>query len=166
MKLSIVVAMADNRVIGRDNALPWRLPADLQHFRRTTMGKPILMGRRTWESIGRPLPGRTSIVITRDPGYRAPGAIVAHSVAAALQAAAAHGDEAMVIGGAELYRQVLERTDTIYLTRIHAGFAGDTFFPELAPAEWRESERRDCEPDDRNPWRYSFIRLERVQPAA
>jgi dihydrofolate reductase len=168
MRISLVVAMAANRVIGRDNGLPWHLPADLQHFKRITMGKPILMGRRTWESIGRPLPGRTSIVISRDAGYAAPGCIVVHSIDAALQAAAECGDEAMVIGGAEFYRQVLPRADTLYLTRIHADFEGDTFFPELDDSEWREVEHSDREPDVKNPYRYSFIRLDRVrlpQPA-
>ena len=162
MRISIIVAMAANGVIGRDNGLPWHLPADLQHFKRITMGKPILMGRRTWESIGRPLPGRTSIVITRDAAYTAPGCVVVHSVEAALQAAADCADEAMVIGGAEFYRQVLPRADTLYLTRIHADFEGDTWFPELDEAEWREVERRDCEPDEKNPYRYSFIRLDRT----
>jgi dihydrofolate reductase len=164
MKISLVVAMAANRVIGRDNGLPWHLPADLQHFRRITMGKPILMGRRTWESIGRPLPGRTSIVVTRDSAYTAPGCLVVHSLDMALQAAAECGDEAMVIGGAELYRQVLPRADTLYLTQIHAGVEGDTFFPELEASEWREVDRRDCEPDEKNPCRYSFIRLDRISP--
>jgi len=166
MRISLVVAMADNRVIGRDNGLPWHLPADLQHFKRITMGKPILMGRRTWESIGRPLPGRTSIVITRDAGYAAPGCIVVHSVEAALQAAAECGDEAMVIGGAEFYAQVLPRADTLYLTRIHADFEGDTVFPELDESEWREVERSDREPDGKNPYRYSFIRLDRISPTS
>ena len=164
MRISLVVAMASNGVIGRDNGLPWHLPADLQHFKRITMGKPILMGRKTWESIGRPLPGRTSIVITRDTGYTAPGCIVVHSIEDALQAAADLSDEAMVIGGAEFYRQVLPCTDTLYLTRIHADFEGDTFFPELDASEWREVERSDCEPDEKNPCRYSFIRLDRISP--
>ena len=161
MKISIVVAMAANRVIGNNNQLPWHLPADLKHFKQTTMGKPILMGRKTWESIGRPLPGRTNIVITRDENYAAPGCLVVHSVEAAMQAAEQQ-DEVMVIGGAEFYNQVLPRTDTIYLTRIHQDFEGDTFFPELDEAEWQEVERVDCDADDRNPYAYSFIRLNRV----
>ena len=162
MKISIVVAMAANGVIGRDNHLPWHLPADLQHFKQTTMGKPILMGRKTFESIGRPLPGRTNIVITRDEDYTAEGCVVVHSIEAAMQAAGAQ-EEIMVIGGAEFYRQVLPYTDTIYLTRIHADFAGDTFFPELVDSEWREVERIDCEADASNPQRYSFVRLDRVR---
>jgi dihydrofolate reductase len=162
MKISIVVAMAANGVIGQDNQLPWRLPADLRHFKQTTMGKPILMGRKTYESIGRPLPGRTNIVITRDAGYTAEGCVVVHSIEAAMQAAASQ-DEIMVIGGAEFYRQVLPYTDTIYLTRIHEDFEGDTYFPELNAGEWREVERTDCMPDENNPYRYSFVLLERVR---
>ena len=161
MKISIVVAMAANRVIGRDNQLPWHLPADLKHFKQTTMGKPILMGRKTWESIGRPLPGRTNIVITRDENYDAPGCVVVHSIEAALQAEAQQ-DEVMVIGGAEFYRQVLPRTDRIYLTRINEDFEGDTLFPELDSSEWQEAEHVDCDADDNNPHSYSFITLDRV----
>ena len=161
MKISIVVAMAANRVIGRDNRLPWHLPADLKHFKQTTMGKPILMGRKTWESIGRPLPGRTNIVITRDENYDAPGCVVVHSIEAALQAATKQ-DEVMIIGGAEFYRQVLPRTDRIYLTLINEDFEGDTLFPELISSEWQEAGRVDCDADDNNPHSYSFITLDRV----
>ena len=160
----MVVAMDTSGVIGRDNGLPWHLPADLQHFKRTTMGKPILMGRKTYESIGRPLPGRTNIVITRDTGYRAEGCVVVNSIEAAL-AVAGNQDEIMVIGGAEFYRQVLPRTDTIYLTRIHDSFDGDTCFPELNAADWREVERSDHAADEKNPHDYSFIRLDRVRSA-
>lgn len=161
MKLSIVVAMAANNVIGRDNELPWHLPADLQHFKQTTMGRPILMGRKTYESIGRPLPGRTNIVITRDGSYTAEGCEVVTSIPAALEAAAGH-DEVMVIGGAELYRQVLPEVETIYLTRIHESVEGDTRFPEISNTEWHQVERIDHEADDNNPHDYSFIRLDRV----
>jgi dihydrofolate reductase len=157
----MVVAMDTSGVIGRDNGLPWHLPADLQHFKRTTMGKPILMGRKTYESIGRPLPGRTNIVITRDTGYRVAGCVVVHSIDAAL-VAAGDQDEIMVIGGADFYRQVLPRTDTIYLTRIHEAFDGDTCFPELNAADWREVERSDHTADAKNPHDYSFIRLDRM----
>lgn len=164
MKISLIVAIDSNGVIGSDNGLPWHLPADLQHFKRTTMGKPILMGRKTWESLGRPLPGRTNIVITRDSGYQAAGCVVVNSIDAALQAAGEQ-DEVMVIGGAEFYRQVLPRADTLYLTRIHETFSGDTFFPELNEADWREVERSDQAADEKNPHDYSFIRLDRVRPA-
>ncbi len=161
MKISIIVAMSTNRVIGRDNQLPWHLPADLKHFKQTTMGKPILMGRKTWESIGRPLPGRTNIVITRDENFEAPGCVVVHSIDSALQAAGQQ-DEIMVIGGADFYCQALPRADAIYLTLVHEDFEGDVFFPELDEAGWKEVERVDCEADDRNPHAYSFIRLDRV----
>jgi len=161
MKISIIVAMEANGVIGQDNELPWHLPADLKHFKQTTMGKPILMGRKTWESIGRPLPGRTNIVITRDSTYSAAGCVVVNSIEAALTAAGEQ-DEVMVIGGAELYRQVLPSADTIYLTRIHEHFEGDTRFPEIRDTEWHQLERIDHEADEKNPHDYSFIRLERV----
>jgi dihydrofolate reductase len=164
MKISIVVAMDTNGVIGRDNGLPWHLPADLQHFKQTTMGKPILMGRKTYESIGRPLPGRTNIVITRDTGYRAEGCVVVNSIDAALDVAGEQ-DELMVIGGADFYRQVMPLTDTVYLTRIHETFSGDTCFPELNAADWQEVERSDHVADDRNPHDYSFIRLDRIRHA-
>jgi dihydrofolate reductase len=161
MKIAIVVAMAANRVIGRDNRLPWHLPADLKHFKQLTLGKPIVMGRKTYESLGRPLPKRTNIVVTRDRDYAAPGCVVVHSLEDALQAAG-ESAEVMVIGGAEFYRQVLPHTDTIYLTRVHAEFEGGTVFPELNEAAWREVGRTDCEPDEKNPWPYSFIELERI----
>ena len=161
MKLSLIVAMAANHVIGHDNRLPWHLPADLEHFRATTLGKPVLMGRRTWESIGRPLPGRTNIVITRNADYAAAGCVVVHSLDEALSAAGDAG-EVMVIGGAELYRQALPQADTIYLTLVHGGFEGQTRFPDWQPDDWREIERIDHEPDDKNPHAYSFITLERV----
>ena len=162
MKISVIVAMADNGVIGNKNRLPWHLPADLKHFKATTMGKPIIMGRKTWESIGRPLPGRTNIVVTRDPDYVADGCVVVHGIDAAL-AAAADDDEVMVIGGAEFYRQVLPRASTLYLTLVHDSFEGDAFFPELDGREWRELTREDFEPDADNPHAYSFVELERVE---
>ena len=161
MKISIIVAMDTNGVIGRDNDLPWHLPADLQHFKKITMGKPILMGRKTHESIGRPLPGRTNIVITRDKHYQAAGCVVVNSIEAAMQVAGEQ-DEIMVIGGAEFYRQVLPHTSTIFLTRIHATVDGDIIFPELNAADWREVERNDQVADEKNPHDYSFIRLDRI----
>ncbi len=139
MKIAIVVAMAANRVIGRDNQLPWHLPADLKHFKQLTLGKPVVMGRKTYASIGRPLPERTNIVVTRDRDYEAPGCVVVHSLDEAL-AAAGEAAEVMVIGGAGIYRQVLPRTDTLYLTEVHAEFEGDTLFP----------------------WPYSFMELKRM----
>ena len=159
MILSLVVAMTSNRVIGRANQLPWRLPADLRYFKRITMGKPIVMGRKTHESIGRPLPGRSNIVITRDPAYAAPGCIVAHSVEEAL-AAAQPAEEVMLIGGASLFAQMLPRAERIYLTRIGAELHGDAWFPPLDAQRWQEVWREDHPADDQNPYAYSFILLE------
>ena len=161
VKIAIVVAMAENRVIGLDNRLPWHLPADLRHFRQVTVGKPVLMGRKTHESIGRPLPERTNIVVTRDRCYEAPGCVVVHSIESAIKEAGGH-EEVMVIGGTDFYRQLLPKADRLYLTLVHAAFEGDARFPELDECEWREVERTDCAPDEKNPWPYSFIRLERV----
>jgi dihydrofolate reductase len=160
MKLSLIAAMSENRVIGHENRLPWHLPADLQHFKTITLGKPVLMGRKTWESLGRPLPGRTNIVITRDSGYVAEGCVVAHSLEEAVRAAG-EAAEVMVIGGAQLYRQALPLADTLYLTLVHAEFQGDTRFPAWQPKDWRETARIDHVADDRNPHAYSFITLER-----
>lgn len=162
MILSLIVAMADNRVIGRDGGMPWRLPADLRYFKRITLGKPIVMGRRTHQAIGRPLPGRHNIVISSDPDYRAAGCTVVSSPQAALTAA---GDapEVMLIGGGQLYRQMLPRAARIYLTEVHARPEGDLRFPELDPAEWRETWREEHPADARNPHPYDFVVLERVR---
>ncbi len=161
MRIALIAAMAENRVIGRANRLPWRLPADLKHFKQLTLGKPIIMGRNTFESIGRPLPGRSNIVVTRDPAYRAEGCQVVHSVEQALHVADGH-EEVMVVGGAELYRQTLERADRLYLTIINAAVEGDTLFPEIEPQQWRETERETHYADDRNQYDYDFVTLERV----
>ena len=163
MRIVLIAALDRNGLIGRDNDLPWRLPADLGHFKRHTLGKPILMGRRTWESLGKPLPGRHNIVVTRDPGYRAEGATVVDSLDAAL-AAAGEAEEVMVIGGAAFYRAMLPRADRLLLTRIDAAFDGDTWFPEIDPDAWRETEREAHAPDERNPYPYAFVTLERVRP--
>jgi len=161
MKISLIAAMADNRVIGRDNRLPWRLPADLRHFRKITLGKPVVMGRKTWESIGRPLPGRTNIVVTRDPDYLAEGCVVAHSVDEALTACAG-SEEVMVIGGANLYQQLLDRADRLYLTRVRAEVEGDAWFPAFDAAQWREVEHESHRRDDANEFDYEFLLLERT----
>jgi dihydrofolate reductase len=138
LSLSVIAAMAANRVIGAGNRLPWHLPADLRHFKRLTLGHCLIMGRKTWESIGRPLPGRTTVVLTRRPGYAAPGAVVVHSLPAALAAARAAGDgEAFIAGGAEVYRQALGLAGRLYLTLIHRELPGDATFPALDPGEWR-----------------------------
>lgn len=160
MRISLIVAMASNRVIGRDQQLPWRLPADLAHFKATTMGKPILMGRKTWESIGKALPGRLNLVLTRDPGYHADGATVVTSIDAAIEACVG-ASELMIIGGAGVYREFLLSADRIYLTEVHADVDGDTFFPGVDTGVWREISRERHDADERNAYDYSFCVLER-----
>lgn len=160
MKLFIIAAVAANRVIGRANQLPWRLPADLKQFKNLTMGHTLLMGRRTYESIGHALPGRKTVVMTRRKDYQAEGILVAHSIDAALQMTSGD-DEAWVAGGAEIYRQTLPRADRLYLTLIHAEMEGDTFFPEFDESAWDILSRQDFEPDDKNPYAYSFVVYER-----
>lgn len=140
-ELVIIAALARNGVIGRDNALPWRLPEDLRHFKETTLGHPILMGRKTWESLGRPLPGRRNIVISRDAAYRADGAEVVAGIDDAI-ARCTGAARVFLIGGAELYRQALPHADRLLLTEIDAEFAGDAFFPPLAADAWIECERQ------------------------
>lgn len=135
MLVSIVVAAAENNVIGRGNGLPWRLPDDLKRFKALTIGKPVIMGRKTYESLGRPLPNRPNIVISRQPGFAAEGCTVVGSLEEAL-AAAETAPEAAVIGGAEIFRQVLPRADLLYLTRVHADVPGDTYFPDIVPDDW------------------------------
>lgn len=157
--LSLIAAKARNGVIGRNNALPWHLPEDLKYFKATTFGHPILMGRKTFESIGRPLPGRTSIVISRNPDWQFAGCTVVPSIDAALQAAAER-DEIFVIGGSELYSQTLPRADRLYLTEIHADFAGDAHFPELDPADWQELSRQQHADDGRG-FAFDFVVYQR-----
>ncbi len=156
----MIAAMDRNRLIGVENRLPWRLPADLAHFKRVTMGKPVIMGRHTFESLGRPLPGRLNIVVSRDPGFTAGGCTVVHSLEEALAVASRH-EEIMVIGGASFYAQTLPRARRLYLTLIEGEFEGDTFFPVLDPRDWQETNRVDHAPDERNPYPYSFVVLER-----
>ena len=159
--LSLIVAVAENGLIGRDGDLPWRVPADLRFFKDITMGKPIVMGRKTWQSIGRPLPGRTNIVITRDRQFVAEGAVVVYDFAAAL-AAAGDVPEVMIIGGAQIYGMAQERADRVYLTTIHASPDGDTFLPAFAADDWREVARESHAADDDIP-AYSFVTLERIR---
>jgi len=159
--LSLLVAVAENGVIGRDNALPWRLPDDLKRFKALTMGKPILMGRSTFESIGRALPGRTSLVLTRSPAWSAAGVTVVHSLEEAI-ARAAGAEELLVIGGAQVYALALPRAARIYLTRVHASVSGDTRLPELGRAAWREVSRAEHPPDALHAHAMTFSVLERV----
>ena len=160
MIISLIAAMGKDRVIGIDNRLPWRLPADMKHFRALTLGKPVLMGRKTFDSIGKPLPGRTNIVVSQDPDFQPEGVTVARSIAEAL-AAGREADEIMVIGGASFYAQLLPRAQRLYLTEIHQEFAGDAFFPAWDPRQWREIERDDHAADGDNIYPYSFITLAR-----
>lgn len=148
--------------MGKDNRLPWRLPDDIRHVRELTMGKPLVMGRRTWDSIGRPLPGRTSIVLTRDPGFRCTGCLIARTPDEALKLA---GDapEIIVFGGAQIFEQFLPRADRIYLTEVDAEVEGDTYFPTLESAQWREIERSAHTADGRHPYAFSFVTLDRVR---
>lgn len=164
--VALIVAVARNGVIGRDNTLPWRLPADLKHFKATTLGKPIVMGRKTFESLGKPLPGRTNIVITRDVKFSADGTVVVHSLEAALQAAdeVARRDGAtdiMVIGGAQIYKEALPLAQTLYYTRVELDVVdGDAFFPELDSAQWGCSERQVFAAEGSAP-AYELLRYER-----
>jgi len=158
--LSVIAALADNRVIGIDNRLPWRLPADLQHFKRITMGKPMIMGRKTWESLPGLLPGRPHIVVSRDPSYRADGAQVVHSLQEAF-AVFPDAPELMLVGGANLYAQAIPLAARMYLTYVHIEPGGDAFFPEFDTARWREVAREAGVLDEKNPIPHTFITLER-----
>jgi len=160
MRISIIAAMAENRVIGRAGTIPWDLPGDRRRFRKITWGHPVIMGRRTFESIGRPLPGRKNIVLSRQEGYRAEGCLVVHDLQAAL-AAAGEADEVFVCGGGELYREALPRAGRLYLTIVHGEVEGDVRFPEVPAGEFAEVERR--EGDDTLPC--TFVICERRPPS-
>ena len=162
-RLSILVAMAKNRVIGKDNTLPWRLPSDLKRFKALTMGHPIIMGRKTYESIGRLLPGRTSIIVTRQSGYEVEGATVVGSVATALRTCYnnPHTAESFVIGGAEIFQQALTVCDRLYITEIQRDFEGDVLFPRFNRGEWRETSREQYCLDEDNGLEYHFVILDR-----
>lgn len=159
-RVSLIVAMARNRVIGINNTLPWHLPADLKHFKALTMGHHIVMGRKTYESIGKPLPGRTSVVVTRNADYAPPGVIAVNSLEAAILACG-DDEEIFVIGGAELYRQAIAFADRIYLTEIDADISGDAHFTELDRKLWQEAERINHAPDESNAHPYHFVMLDR-----
>jgi dihydrofolate reductase len=160
MKLSLIVAVAKNNVIGSDNRLLWHMPADLKHFKSVTMGSPVIMGRKTFESIGKPLPGRTNIVVTRSEDYSAEGCTVANSLQEAVDLCEKEG-EVFVIGGGEVYRQAIHAADKVYLTRIDAEFNGDTFFPELNFSDWKLIKYVKHHADEKNKYDYSFAEYER-----
>lgn len=159
-RVSVISAMARDRVIGIDNRLPWHLPEDLRHFKRLTLGHHIIMGRKTFESIGRPLPGRTTVILTRDAGYRPPQCLTAASLEAALAACGDDG-EVFFVGGAEIYAQALPLADRLYLTEIDARFEGDARFPEFDAREWRET-GRDSRVSDAG-LAYAFVTLDRIR---
>jgi dihydrofolate reductase len=165
LKRSLVVAVARNGVIGRDNALPWRLPADLAHFKKVTMGHPVVMGRRTYESIGRPLPGRQNIVVTHNRGYSAPGCTVVGSLEEAWRAAG-DADEVSIIGGTTLFEETLPTADVIHFTEVQADVEGDTFFPRFDRSEWHEEEVARHAADERNAYPIRILELTRKRPAA
>ena len=158
--LSIIVAEAENKVIGKDNDLIWKLPRDMKHFKETTTGHYIIMGRKTFESNGRPLPNRTNVIITRDHNYKAEGCLVVHSLEDAINEAK-DDSEAFIIGGGKIYEQAMALVDRIYLTKIHHTFDGDTFFPEIDMNEWNEVDRRDFEPDEKNKYPFTILTLDR-----
>jgi dihydrofolate reductase len=158
--ISFVVAMDENRAIGKDNDLPWYLPNDLKHFKKTTMGKPIVMGRKTYESIGKPLPGRENIVVTRDHSYEAEGTTIVHAVDEVLQIDA---EEICVIGGSEIFKQLLPVADRLYITEIHHTFDADTYFPELNDNEWKEVSRTAGIVDEKNKYAHEFVVYEKIK---
>lgn len=155
--ISFMVAASENNVIGKDNQLPWHLPNDLKFFKNTTWAMPVIMGRKTFESFGKPLPGRTNIVITGTPGWHAAGTIMAGNMEDALKAAAdTDAKEAFIIGGGEIFRQSLSLANKIYLTRVHAEVQGNVFFPEIKESEWQLESNRDFTADEKHRYAYSF----------
>jgi dihydrofolate reductase len=167
VKLSLIVAVAENGVIGKDNGLPWKISSDMKYFKETTMGKPIIMGRKTFQSIGKPLSGRVNIVITRDTSFAPEGVIVALSLEMALEVGMSMAlvkgvDEVMVIGGAEIYKLCLPGADRLYLTRVHGDVSGDTTFPALNSDDWLEASRQRYNAGEKDSHDYSLIVLDRV----
>jgi dihydrofolate reductase len=162
MKISLVVAMSNNQAIGLDGQMPWHLSADLKRFKKITMGYPILMGRKTFESIGRPLPGRTNVVVSRNPTYKPEGCVVVDNVEAAIAHACQLADEVFVIGGSTLYAATLPIADTLYITQINQTFDGDTFFPDFDRTQWTEVEREDVAVDPNVSFTYSFLKLQKT----
>lgn len=173
MKTVLIAAMAENRVIGKDNAMPWRLSGDLKRFKAITMGKPLIMGRKTWESIGaKPLPGRANIVVSRNRAFLAPGARVASTLDEAFELArqaiedlAPDGDgepEIMIMGGGQLYEETLPLADRLILTIVHASPEGDAWFPEFDLSQWMETAREHCKPGENDTASYSYVTLDRV----
>jgi dihydrofolate reductase len=162
MKISLIVAMASNRAIGLNNQMPWHLSADLKRFKQITMGHPIIMGRLTFEAIGRPLPGRTNIIVSRNPAYQAEDCIVVDSVEAAIRQGCQLADEVFVVGGSTLYETTLPLANNLFVTQINQDFEGDTFFPNFDRNNWVEVEREDVANDAKVSFSYTFLKLKRV----
>jgi dihydrofolate reductase len=162
MKISLIVAMSSNRAIGLDGQMPWHLSADLKRFKQITMGHPIIMGRLTFEAIGRPLPGRTNIIVSRNPSYQQESCVVVDSIDAAINYGCRLADEVFVIGGATLYEATLPLADSLYITQINQDFEGDTFFPDFDTNDWTEVEREDVVDDANVSFTYSFFRLKKI----
>ncbi|MCF6137327.1 dihydrofolate reductase [Pseudalkalibacillus berkeleyi] len=160
--ISLLFAMGSNRVIGKDNDLPWHLPEDLKWFKKVSTGHTIIMGRKTYESIGKPLPNRKNVIVTTDQSYEAEGCVVTHSIEEALQQS---GDEKVVIGGTQIFKQVLDQTDRIYMTYIDEEFEGDTFFPELDDSNWILKSKEKGIKDEKNPYDYYFMIYDRKSNA-
>ncbi|MCH8329557.1 MAG: type 3 dihydrofolate reductase [Nanoarchaeota archaeon] len=160
MIISLIAAMGKNNVIGNKGKLPWNLPADMKHFKELTSGKPVIMGRKTFESIGKPLPNRMNIIITHDQNYKAEGCVVVHSTEEALKAAEST-EEVMIIGGSQIYKEFLPKANKMYLTMIDNDFEGDTYFPEYKIEEWEETAYEEHERDKDNPYNYTFLVLTR-----
>ena len=162
MMLSMIAALANNRVIGKDNEMPWHLPADLQFFKKTTMGCPIIMGRKTYDSIGRPLPGRLNIILSRDRSLFLEGCTVVNTLESALLAARG-AEEVFITGGSHLYNKFIGNADRLYLTLIDAEFEGDTFFPDYTQYKWKETQSVKHSVDAKNPHPYTFLTLDRLR---
>ncbi len=164
--ISIIAAIGKNNELGKDNTLPWRLPADMKHFKEITSGHAVVMGQKTFESIGSPLAGRRNIVMSKDPSYDTPGTEVAHSLEELekiLKNTVPLEEEVFIIGGGQIYKLILEKADRLYITHVLESFPeADTFFPEINSAIWKESSREEHEPDDKNPHRYAFSVYERI----
>ena len=165
MRLSIIAALSSNNVIGRNNDLPWHLSTDLKRLKALTMGHHMIMGRKTYDSIGRPLPGRTFVVITRDPSFAAEGVKIVHSLEDAIQVAAGD-DEPFIAGGAQIFEQAIHRADRMYLTRVHAEVEGDTWFPDFDDvSEWQLTDAEHFDADEKNDYPFSFLTYDRVAAA-
>ncbi|MEH7381894.1 dihydrofolate reductase [Bacillus sp. JJ1533] len=160
--ISLLLAMDKNQLIGKDNDLPWRLPADLAYFKRVTMGHPIIMGRKTYDSIGRPLPGRENIIVTRDTSYKAEGCKVIHSIDEIVEMSKETDQELFVIGGAEIFKEILPYSERLYITEIDEEFEGDTYFPVFDKAKWKVISKEKGIKDEKNPYEYTFLVYEKT----